>query len=79
MFVKVCMCHDNIRTSNLYSQNSLHVIAKAYGDSSIAGAKVYDRFQFERTGFFSVDPDSTRSKVRIISFTNDAISPDGMN
>ena len=29
----------------------------------MAGAKVYDKFQFERNGFFSVDPDSSAEKV----------------
>ncbi|KAG0723873.1 putative glutamine--tRNA ligase [Chionoecetes opilio] len=28
-------------------------------DASVKGAKAYDKFQFERIGFFSVDPDST--------------------
>ena len=26
-------------------------------------AKVYDKFQFERVGFFSVDPDATGEKL----------------
>lgn len=34
-------------------------------DESVKDAKVYDKFQFERTGFFSVDPD-TKEKVRIL-------------
>lgn len=38
-------------------------ILEAFADASIGGAKVYDKFQFERVGFFSVDPDSTNSKV----------------
>lgn len=28
------------------------------------GAKVLDKFQFERVGYFSVDPDSTDEKVK---------------
>ena len=44
-------------------QDSLKVISTAMADSSVNGAKVYDKFQFERTGFFSVDPDTTPSKV----------------
>ena len=31
---------------------------RAIVDVSARGAKVYDKFQFERTGYFSVDPDS---------------------
>lgn len=37
----------------------------AYMDSSLAEtAEVYDKFQFERIGFFSVDPDSKPGKVK---------------
>jgi len=35
----------------------------ALADSCIRTAKVYDKFQFERVGFFSVDPDSTADKL----------------
>lgn len=28
-------------------------------DISVKNAKVYTKFQFERTGFYSVDPDSS--------------------
>ncbi|KAL5013471.1 hypothetical protein ScPMuIL_007741 [Solemya velum] len=43
--------------------NSLTVIPKAYIDTSVKKAKVYDKFQFERLGFFSVDPDTSSEKV----------------
>lgn len=39
-------------------------IVEAVADKSISGAKVYDKFQFERVGYFSVDPDATKDKVR---------------
>ena len=39
------------------------MVSNALVDQSVAGAKVYDKFQFERNGFFSVDPDSTPEKV----------------
>lgn len=32
-------------------------------DTSVKGAKHLDKFQFERVGYFSVDPDSTEDKV----------------
>lgn len=32
-------------------------------DSSVALAKPFDKFQFERLGYFSVDPDSRPGKV----------------
>ena len=38
-------------------------IVEAVADKSINGAKVYDKFQFERVGYFSVDPDATKDKV----------------
>lgn len=33
-------------------------ILKSFADKSINSTKVYDKFQFERNGFFSADPDS---------------------
>lgn len=33
-------------------------ILKSYADASLSNAKIYDKFQFERIGFFSVDTDS---------------------
>nr|XP_045612229.1 probable glutamine--tRNA ligase [Procambarus clarkii] len=40
------------------NKNSL-TVSVGLADVSVRGAKVYTKFQFERTGFFSVDPDST--------------------
>lgn len=35
-------------------------------DNSLAKtAKIYDKFQFERIGFFSVDPDTKSNKVSV--------------
>ncbi|XP_033643669.1 glutamine--tRNA ligase-like [Asterias rubens] len=45
------------------NQDSLTVIPKALVDQSVKGAKVYDKFQFERNGYFSVDPDSTPNNI----------------
>nr|CAG4645363.1 EOG090X01EL [Lynceus sp. MCZ IZ 141354] len=42
--------------------NSLKTV-EAYADASLSRAQVYDKFQFERVGFFSVDPDSTQSHL----------------
>lgn len=39
------------------NKDSLKIL-KSLADKSIKSAKVYDKFQFERIGFFSVDPDS---------------------
>jgi glutaminyl-tRNA synthetase len=46
------------------NQKSLEVM-QAYGDVSLKNADVYSKFQFERIGFFSVDPDSTHEKVSL--------------
>ncbi|XP_030639799.1 glutamine--tRNA ligase isoform X2 [Chanos chanos] len=43
--------------------NSLQVIDCALVDLSVAKAKVFDKFQFERLGYFSLDPDSTAEKL----------------
>uniref|UniRef100_A0A8C5FN23 Probable glutamine--tRNA ligase n=1 Tax=Gadus morhua TaxID=8049 RepID=A0A8C5FN23_GADMO len=43
--------------------HSMEVIDSALVDRSVAGAKVLDRFQFERMGYFSLDPDSTADKL----------------
>lgn len=45
------------------NKDTLTVLPEALVDVSVAGSKVYDRFQFERNGFFSVDPDSTGEKL----------------
>jgi glutaminyl-tRNA synthetase len=39
--------------------NSLEVLASAKLEPSLAHAKVGDRFQFERVGYFCLDPDTT--------------------
>jgi len=45
------------------NQQTLTVLRTSLVDTSVTGCKVYDKFQFERTGYFSVDPDSTPSKI----------------
>lgn len=40
------------------------MISSALVDTSVKRAKVFDKFQFERVGYFSVDSDSTADKVR---------------
>ena len=39
--------------------NSLEILAGARLEPSLADAKVEDRYQFERVGYFCLDPDST--------------------
>ena len=48
----------------IFSQkDSLTVIPDALVEQTVKQATVYDKFQFERIGFFSVDPDSSKDKV----------------
>jgi hypothetical protein len=44
-------------------QDSLVVVPNALVDRSVSGALVYDKFQFQRIGYFSVDPDSSPARV----------------
>jgi glutaminyl-tRNA synthetase len=43
--------------------DSMQVIKDAKVEPSLKGAAVGDRFQFERVGYFCVDPDSTEEKL----------------
>ena len=43
--------------------NSLEVVADAKLEPSLADAKIEDRYQFERVGYFCVDPDSAPGKL----------------
>ena len=50
------------------NENSLTIL-KSYGDSSIlkeGKLKIFDKYQFERQGFFSVDPDSTIKSGKLV-------------
>ena len=51
--------------------NSLQTIPDALIERSslILGSKVYDKFQFERTGYFSLDPDSKSPNLLIFNRT----------
>ena len=49
-------------TDNL-NPNSLEVLPRCYVEPSLADAQPGDRFQFERQGYFCVDPDSTPGKL----------------
>ena len=43
--------------------DSLEIVSDAKLEPSLANAKVEDRFQFERVGYFCVDPDSAPGKL----------------
>ena len=42
--------------------NSLEVLTGAKLEPSLASAKLEDRFQFERVGYFCLDPDSSETR-----------------
>jgi glutaminyl-tRNA synthetase len=48
--------------SNL-NPNSLEIVTGAKLEPSLASAKLEDRFQFERVGYFCLDPDSTSANL----------------
>ncbi|MGA9056136.1 MAG: hypothetical protein WB763_06435, partial [Terriglobia bacterium] len=48
--------------SNL-NPNSLEILLGAKLEPSLANAKLDDRFQFERVGYFCLDPDSTAGSL----------------
>ncbi|XP_057662454.1 probable glutamine--tRNA ligase isoform X2 [Diorhabda carinulata] len=45
-------------------------ILKSYADKSLLSANVSDKFQFERIGFFSVDPDTNTNKLVVNQTVN---------
>lgn len=50
-------------------------IVEAFADQSLSSAKVYEKFQFERIGFFSVDPDTKPDRLvfnRTVTLKEDA-------
>ena len=51
---------DNDSTIN---PNSLEILASCQVEPSLKAAKALDRFQFERQGYFCVDPDTTASQL----------------
>lgn len=56
------------------NKDSLKVLT-SYADKSLSTAKILDKFQFERIGFFSVDYDSTNEKLvfnRTVSLKEDS-------
>lgn len=46
------------------NENTL-LIKSALADKYVKGSKPLTQYQFERVGFFSVDPDTTSDKVRM--------------
>ncbi|GBU08059.1 glutamyl-tRNA synthetase [Bacteroidales bacterium] len=49
--------------TELLNPNSLTVLSNCRLEMELATAKTYDNFQFQRLGYFNVDPDSTADKL----------------
>jgi len=47
----------------LLNPDSLKVLTECYVEPSLKAAKALDHFQFQRIGYFNVDPDSTPEKL----------------
>ncbi len=48
---------------NYINSDSLHTVANAYAEPSLAEAKFGDRYQFLRKGYFCIDKDSREDKL----------------
>jgi len=47
----------------LLNPDSLKVLNNCFVEEDLANAKPYDHFQFQRIGYFNLDPDSTNGKL----------------
>jgi glutaminyl-tRNA synthetase len=54
-------CEEGQDVLDNLNPNSLEILTGAKLEPSLANAKLEDRFQFERVGYFCLDPDSTRA------------------
>src|SRR5690606_41493837 len=57
---------------------SLQTLGDVYAEPAIASAKLEDRFQFLRKGYFCLDPDSTGSKLRSEEHTSELQSRENL-
>ncbi len=48
---------------DILNPNSLEILGGAKLEPSLTNAKLEDRFQFERVGYFCLDPDTTDDKL----------------
>ena len=54
---------DDKDFTDYLNPKSLEVIERAYVEPTVKGARHLTRYQFERMGYFTVDPDSTPEKL----------------
>ena len=55
--------HKDIDFKEFMNHDSLQVLPKCYIEPFVKNSKVLDHFQFERLGYFNIDPDSSANKL----------------
>lgn len=55
--------HKEIDYKEFLNPNSLQIVTNCKIEPSLASAKPLDKFQFQRLGYFCVDPDTTKEKL----------------
>ena len=55
--------HKDVDFKEFMNHDSLQVLPKCYIEPFVKDAKALDHFQFERLGYFNIDPDSTSEKL----------------
>lgn len=55
--------HKDIDFKEFMNKESLQILPKCYIEPFVKDAKALDHFQFERLGYFNIDPDTTPEKL----------------
>jgi len=55
--------HKDVDFKEFMNHDSLQVLPKCYIEPFVKDAKALDHFQFERLGYFNIDPDSSSEKL----------------
>lgn len=55
--------HKDIDFKEFLNPDSLNVLDECYAEPFVKNGKPFDSFQFERLGYFNLDPDSTTEKL----------------
>ncbi len=55
--------HKDVDFKEFMNKDSLQILPKCYIEPFVKDAKALDHFQFERLGYFNVDPDTTPEKL----------------
>lgn len=55
--------HKDVDFKEFMNKESLQILPKCYIEPFVKDAKALDHFQFERLGYFNVDPDTTPEKL----------------